>query len=219
MSKLHDNHRELLRSFAQTTIHNAEKTISEAESVEDHKCRISCAYLEKHLRKLKYMAYKRSDWSKYGSLGLFSGIYGMLCLFFIGLFGCQHEPFAQRYLLVMAEFFIFAEILICVRGNMEEDTNIARVGAYGNLFLLTVLIIVGAILAYFDWTFKVFPEFETPFIASLVIIYLPFLVFLFNILSERCKVLWIMKSCSRKIAKIQQCLKQASATSSSETDD
>lgn len=217
LTDLHKNYQKDLRSLAQNTIDSATQTLIDAKSCEDHECRTSCAYLEQCLKKIMYLTDKGTKWDEYAFLGLYAGVYGLFCLFFIGLSGCQHEPFAQRYLLIIAEFFILSEILLWVRICIEEDAHVVKASAYRDIFILTTIICIGAVFAYFDWTFKVFPEFEAPFVASLIVVYFPIFVFMANAVYERCRVKWLNYCCVKKIEITQDYLKSASTVSSDET--
>lgn len=207
---LHKNYQKDLMTLAQDTINSADQTLIDAKSCKDRECRTSCARLEECVKKLKYMTDKGTKWDEYAFLGLYAGVYGLFCLFFIGWAGCQHEPFAQRYLLIIAQFCIFFEILLWIRICVEEDNHITSVSAYRDILILTMIISVGAIFAFFDWTFKVFPEFETPFVISLIVVYFPIFAFIANALYERCRVKWLNRRCKKKIAITQKLLEPAS---------
>lgn len=63
-------------------------------------------------------------------------------------------------------------------------------------------------LSYFDWTYKIFSEFELPFTAiSLVVLLFPFILFVGYIVITRIAVNILKRRCKYYIRQIDKCLK------------
>lgn len=122
------------------------------------------------------------SWAKYAYLGLYSGIYGLLCLLIVGMHGSNLDHFLHDFLIVSAQGILILEFLTLIQLRGFKHPNASMHSVIHKVKELACVLIVVGVLTALDLTFHVFPDFETPFLwSSIIIVYLPFLVFLCRI--------------------------------------
>lgn len=136
-------------------------------------------------------------------LGLYGGIYGVVCMFFVGLFKCESEYFAQTYILICAQLVAFIDVLIICRICLMSSQLFKRNILHNTAITMGVLLIAWG-LTTFGATIKCLPNFEIPFIVSLLIIAMPVIVFVCYVLISQCRIFILRRSCRRYIKKIDR---------------
>ena len=128
----------------------------------------------------------QGNWGKYAYLGLFGGIYGLICLLAIGMFDLFSETFTgilQTFLLISAEVILAIGILsICQLHFMEEkSTSTTKILKKTAVIMLILAVVFG--FSCLDWTYGFFDSFELPFLwFTVIIVTLPILVFAVKII-------------------------------------
>lgn len=201
-----------LRSSVQAILNRADKTIKESWESDDDKCKIKSACLDDIYRRLKY----RTDESQLnlegcGFIGLYAGLYGFICLFCIGIFGCQHDATIKTYVLVCSQIVLLLEILIAAYNYVQGDCKKYSRNIWGNIKLILFILLFTGIVSYFDLTYKGFHEFELPFIViSLIVLLFPFILFISHIIISRMRVTFLKGKCKAHIRRVEKCLKAQS---------
>lgn len=135
-------------------------------------------------------------WNKYSYLGLFSGIYGLLCLFVIGIFGCKYQNELSAFLLISGEITILFQIRSLIQLRKSSDKPLSTLGVGSRLFALIIFYIFSLAMAWSGIYFKFFSDFETPFLTlSILIVYMPILVYVGRIFIYWLKYVRITYAC------------------------
>lgn len=165
---------------------HAKDTTKKSLKSDNDKCKIYSGYLESVHDRLKYLIDRGNlNLEGCGFIGLYSGLYGFLCLFGIGMFGSRYEASSKNYILVASQVILVIELFIVWYNYWADCTKYSR-NLWSNIrfCILITLFIVG--LVKFDWTYKCFSEFELPFvIISLIVLLFPFILFVGHITVSR----------------------------------
>jgi len=181
---------------------------------DNEECILKSAYLDKVYRQLKYFADKLSLSMKgFGFVGLYAGIYGFICLFCLGIFGCQHEALIKNYILVTSQIILGIELFVLVFNFIHEGDSEYYDNVWLNIKFILFIIAFSVGISYFDWTYKYFAEFEFPFVViSLVVLLFPIIQFISYIVIAHIVVLFLKLRCKYYIRQIDKCLKKENET-------
>lgn len=161
------------------------------------------AYLAANYARLKYLTSRKTSFDGWTFLALYSGIYGLICMFFLAFFHCEKEYFAQTYILICAQLVAIIELCIILRMCVLKMSVYKR-NIVNNVVISLVVLLVAWILSYFNWTFKCLSNFEIPFILSLGLIAMPIIVAVFYIIKELIKICVLRRRCNKYIGLIQK---------------
>ncbi|MDE7347614.1 MAG: hypothetical protein K2N48_12860 [Muribaculaceae bacterium] len=143
--------------------------------------------LEAKLRKLMYLVdSQQANWGKYGVIGLSAGIYGMLVLLIIGLKGSSMDSFFRDFLLIFAQSLLIWEGIALYQIDRIQSSQIPKMVMMKKLIVILGIIIFAGVMTAFDWSFRIFPNFQLPFIIlTIVIVYLPVFVYLWKVFRQK----------------------------------
>lgn len=198
-----------LRASVQAILQRADETIKESLKSEDEECIFKSAYLDKAYRRLKYLTDENQlNLEGCAFIGLYAGLYGFLCLFCIGILGCQHDTIIKTYILVSSQIILSLELLISVYNFTQGDCKKYSRNTWANIKLIIFIILFAGGISTFDLTYKCFPEFELPFIViSLIVLLFPLLLFVGYIIISRIVVKVQEIKCKHHIQKVKILLK------------
>lgn len=137
-------------------------------------------------------------WGKYAALGLYAGTYGLLCLIIVGALGGGGgtDCFKQDFLIVSAQVIFIMEIITLCQMHSMEKSNPSIVKMLKKTKDLIVILVVVGIIAFFDCTIHLFPDFETPFFwSTILIVYFPFIVILARVWWAYRQIHNVVKEC------------------------
>ncbi|MBD5204770.1 MAG: hypothetical protein HDS84_00070 [Bacteroidales bacterium] len=154
-------------------------------------------YMGAKLNKLyNHLSPRNAIWNKYSYIGLFSGIYGLLCLFLIGMAGCQKEMQISQFLLISGEVTILFELRSLIQIGKSSDKPISTLRIGKRLLGLVLCYVLALGCAWNGIYIRVFNDFETPFLVlSIAIVYMPVLVYLFRIIVHLLKFMYFTSEC------------------------
>lgn len=140
-------------------------------------------------------------WAKYAYLGLYSGVYGLLCLLVIGVFGCEYDGTLQDFLLISAQTILLLEILSLIQLSKRKSHQASMLKVIRKTWELAVILSVIMMMAFLGWVVRIYSNFETPFLLStIVIVYLPFIVFFARIVYAKIQINKAKKECQDALA-------------------
>lgn len=159
--------------------------------------------LEAKLRKLMYLVdSQQANWGKYGVLGLIAGIYGMLALLIIGLKGSSIDVFFRDFLLISAQLLLIWEGIALYQIGKIQSSQIPKMVMMKKLIEIMGIIILAGIMTAFDWSFRIFSNFQLPFIIlTIVIVYLPVFVYLWKVFRQKRMIDKAEKDCKEALSK------------------
>ncbi len=209
LTKIYRRYQMDLRTSVQAVLERANETIKESLKSENEECILKSAYLDKAYRRLKYLTDENQlNLEGCGFIGLYAGLYGFLCLFCIGILGCQYDTIIKTYILVSSQVFLFLELLISVYNFTQGDCKEYSRNTWANIKLIIFIILLAGGVSILDWTYKCFPEFELPFIViSLIVLLFPLILFVGYIIISRIIVKALKIKCECRIQKVEKCLK------------
>ncbi|WP_300647927.1 hypothetical protein [uncultured Bacteroides sp.] len=205
--EIYNQYQEKLRVSTQAILVHAKDILKESLKSDNDECKIISAYLDKVYRRLKYRTYD-FNLEGCGFIGFYAGLYGVLCLIVIGLFGSRYEAYAKNYMLVTSQVVLVIQLFIAWYNYWADCTKYSR-DLWSNIrfCILITLFIVG--LVKFDWTYKCFSEFELPFvITSLIVLLFPFILFVGHIIVSRIMLKILILKYKYYTRKVEKCLKQ-----------
>ncbi len=185
----------------------AKDILNESLKSDNDECKINSAYLDKVYRCLKYRT-NYLNLEGCGFIGFYAGLYGVLCLIGIGMFGSRYEASAKNYMLVTSQVILVVQLFIAWYNYLADTTKYSR-NLWSNIrfCILITLFIVG--LVEFDWTYKCFSEFELPFVViSLIVLLFPFILFVGHIIVSRIMLNTLILKYKYYARKVEKCLKQ-----------
>lgn len=142
LTKIYRKYQMDLRASVQAILQRADETIKESLKSEDEECILKSAYLDKAYRRLKYLTDENQlNLEGCGFIGLYAGLYGFLCLFCIGIFGCQHDTIIKTYILVSSQIILFLELLISVYNFTQGDCKKYSRNTWANIKLIIFIIL------------------------------------------------------------------------------
>lgn len=132
--------------------------------------------VKKYLSKFNdHVSEGKINFKEWAFLGLYSGVYGLICLFFLCFSKCERSFFAESVILVCAELTLIAEAIIILKLIFGERDGGLR-NARRNVTIIVLGLMLALILVYFDLTLNVFDSFEVPFLFSMLIVIAPIVV-------------------------------------------
>lgn len=208
LTKIYRKYQMDLRASVQAILQRADETIKESLKSEDEECILKSAYLDKAYRRLKYLTDENQlNLEGCGFIGLYAGLYGFICLFCLGVLGCQHEATIKTYILVCSQIVLLLEILIAVYNYVQRDCKEYSRNIWANIKLILFIILFAGIVSYFDLTYKGFPEFELPFVViSLIVLLFPFILLIGHIIISRMRVAFLKRRCKARIRSVEESL-------------
>lgn len=204
LAKLYKSYKKNLQSQVKSILKSSKAVIRQSEKSSDEKCIMYNALLAESYNHLKdFISEGKVNYDGWAFLGLYGGIYGVVCMFFVGLFKCESEYFAQTYILICAQLVAFIDVLIICRICLMSPQPFKRNILHNTTITMGVLLIAWG-LTSFGATIKCLPNFEFPFIVSLLIIAMPVIVFICYVLFSQCRIFILQRSCRRYIKKIDR---------------
>ena len=149
-----------------------------------------------------------------GFIGLYSGLYGFLCLFCIGMFNSRYETSAKNYILIISQIILVIELLISWYNHQEDCGKYSR-SLWLNVRLCVLIIVLAVAIVELDLAYGYFSEFELPFvIISLIILLFPFILLLGHMIIIRMKILILGLKCKYYIHRIEHYLQTSDVSQS-----
>lgn len=199
LTKFYQLFRQNLHSQADSVLSTSKSAIEKSAQSSNEKCRIHGAYLiEKHGVLSNIVSGGKIDFDGWAFLGLYGGIYGLICMFFVGLFKCEAESFAQMYILICAQIIIVIQATIILRMCLMSPQRLKR-NILHNTFIILGILIVSCLLSFYGLTIKIFAGFELPFVISMIIVAMPIIAFIGYVLYCQIRVLYLKWHCTRHI--------------------
>lgn len=197
-----------LRLSVQPILDCADDIINKSWKSKNEKCILESAYLGQICQRLKYLTDESQlNLEGCGFIGLYAGLYGFICLFCIGVLGCQHDTAIQTYVLVCSQIILLLELLITTYNYLQRDCKKYSRNIWANIKLILFIILLVGVISYFDWAYEYFSEFELPFVViSLIVLLFPFILFIGHILVSRIGVTFERFKCSYHISRVEECL-------------
>lgn len=160
-------------------------------------------YLERNLAMLRSLVdSQQANWGKYTILGLCAGIYGLIALLVIGMSGSSIDSFFNDFLLISAQLLLFWEFIALIRIGKNSTTNLSKMTILKKLVTILALVVLAAVAAIMDWSLRIFPNFQLPFILlTICVVYLPFFVFAFKVGCQKRKIDKAEKDCLEALRK------------------
>ncbi|MDE6770401.1 MAG: hypothetical protein K2J78_11825 [Muribaculaceae bacterium] len=141
-------------------------------------------------------------WDKYAYTGIYSGVYGLLCLLLIGLKECRIDEFIHNFLLISGEIILIYQFINLIQLSRISNKKISVVKILYKGVWLCGILGLSVIIALTGFYWKIFQSFNLPFVLiTICIVYFPFFVYAYRIL----KVWYTIKS---KISKCEALLKE-----------
>ncbi len=206
--KLYNSYKQDLQSQNRRFLQSVDSLLNESLSSEEEQCILQSAYLFENSNRLKYKLREGVVYDGWSFLGFFGGVYGLICMFFLCLFKCESEYFAQTYILICAQLIAIIDLLILWRMSRMSRQPMSRNILHNTVIILGLLILTW-FLSFFELTIEWFTSFEKPFLLSLGIIALPILVFVYYLI--KCQInIWILKiKCNKNIKEIRKYIPNA----------
>ncbi|MDE7181315.1 MAG: hypothetical protein K2N88_08990 [Muribaculaceae bacterium] len=189
------------------------KNVEEGKQLrEDHKrtskipvrkCR---AKLADTLDKISYHTNPdNTNWGKYAYLGLYSGLYGILCLLLIGIEGSWIQKECRNFLLISSEIIIAFELISIIQIKKVTDGEVSYLKVYKNIKILLTLLALATLSAYTGWYFHFFNAFNPPFVLlATVAVYMPVIVYVVRLWITIRKVRKLYDDCNRQLIEFKQ---------------
>lgn len=144
-------------------------------------------------------------WEKYAYTGIYSGVYGLICLFLIGLSHCEFDEGIRNFLLISGEFILAFQFLNTVQLSRIAETKISIVKIIERLWWLLGILTLSFLMVCYDVYFHFWKGFDFPFVVlTTIIVYFPIWVYLWRLLRIRYKVMLISHRCRDTINKIKK---------------
>lgn len=196
-----------LQTSSQKILDRTEYMLKESLKSDSDKCKIQGGYLDKPYRRLRHLIDEGNlNLEGCGFIGLYAGLYGLLCLFGIGMFKSRYEASAKNYILIISQIILVIELLISWYNHQEDCGKYSR-NLWSNIRLCIIITVFAVALVEFDLTYGYFSEFELPFvIISLIILLFPFILFIGHIIVARMEITILKLKCRYYIRQVENCL-------------
>lgn len=173
---------ELYNKYA-GTIREAEAVQKKYENIHNHRVNVSRARLKNELNSLLVSINPDSaGWGKYAHLGASAGLFGLLTLFVIALTSGNHDGLLHDFLLISAEFTLCYQLITLIQMYKIKGGKISYIKGLVKVFQYLILILIAFLLAAVGLNVEFWTNFNRTFvIASIIIVYLPLLVYMVNI--------------------------------------
>lgn len=207
LTKIYRKYQMDLRSSTQAILDRAADAIKATLKREDASCMLKGAHLDKVYRRLKYLTDEGRLLEGCGFIGLYAGLYGFLCLFCIGMFGSKYEASVKTYILVTSQIVLATEALITLLNFSQESGSRYSRNIWSNIKIILFILILGVGISSIDWTFKLFSEFELPFVViSLIVLLFPLILFTSYIIVSRIIIMLLKRKCKNYIYQVEESL-------------
>lgn len=208
--QMHSSLKRECNKFVATTLTSAHQIYERLEGNSDTEARIQRARVKGNIDKLESLVNAETNWGKYAYLGLYSGIYGLLCLFIIGLFGCKYDSYGKDFLLIFGEILCIIEFFTLFQLSNMGRSSASHFKILNKIAKLFGIILITSVFIYLDWIFRPFPNFEVPFIPiAVIVVYLPIIVYVFRNLKIWVVYLKINSRTKSNIEKAQRIFQNA----------
>lgn len=138
------------------------------------------AKMRRYVDRIKFLTGRTPDYDGWSMLGLYGGIYGVVCLILIGLTHSSLDFYQKEFILVFAQIVLLLQFIIILRLialKSQYQRNIVRI-----IMLVTGTIFATALIVFFDTKFDFFHTFENPFVIfSVLILFMPYIVAIIHI--------------------------------------
>lgn len=152
-------------------------------------------------------------WGKYAYLGLFGGIYGLICLLVIGMFNMfdpSYDKVLRTFLLFTAELILAMEVLSIIQISAIEKGRTSTYKVAKKMAYLIVLLAGTYICAEYDLGYGYFVSFEKPFIwFTVIIVYLPVFVYAFMMAVCQFQIWMVSKKCNHACQRLEEVILEA----------
>ncbi len=117
-----------------------------------------------------------------------------------------YEASAKNYILIISQIILVLELLISWYNHQDDCGKYSR-NLWSNIRLCMIITVFAVALVEFDLTYGYFSEFELPFvIISLIILLLPFILFIGHIIVARMEITILKLKCRYYIRQVENCL-------------
>lgn len=158
-------------------------------------------YLKRMLARLRYLVdSQQANWGKYSVIGLSAGIYAMLALLIVGLKGSSIDSFLKDFLLISAQFLLIWELVALHQIGKIQSSQIPKMVIMKKFIVIVGIIIIAGGLSTLDWSFRIFPNFQLPFILlTIIIVYLPLFVYIWKVFRQKWMINSVEKECKKAL--------------------
>lgn len=179
------------------TLEDSNAIIDKLKYNTSYQVRVNRSALKDELNHLKYLlAYENAEWAKYTYIGLYSGIYGLVCLFCLGLCGCEEMEKIESFLLFFGMFILSSLIINLFRLKKLESQRVSVVKVFKKMEWLLFFLIISLISSLLGLNLSGWISFNIPFIIlCTLIVYAPFLVYAFRVIHYAVKINNSEKEC------------------------
>lgn len=206
--KLYTSYKQGLQSQTGKFLQSVDDLLNQSKCSKEDECIVESAYLSENSNRLRYFLREGVVYDGWAFLGFYGGIYGLICMFFLCLFKCDSEYFAQTYILICAQLIAVIDLLILWRMSRMSRQPMNRSILHNTVIILGVLI-VAWLLSFFGLTIEWFSSFEKPFVFTLGIIALPILVFVYYIIKCQINIWMLKRKCKKNIKVIRRYIADA----------
>ena len=198
---LHKGFIKELIALGRKNVEEGKKICKEHEKTSKIPVRKGRADLADTLDKISYRTNpKNTNWGKYSYLGLYSGLYGLLCLLVIGLQGNSFDNVCQNFLLIFSEIVIVFEIFSMLQVRRVTDGAVSYLKVYKNMLILLAFMVLALICAATGLYFPLWTGFNITFVTfTILIVYMPVMVYVFRLMWLITKVKRLYKRCRTNI--------------------
>ena len=138
------------------------------------------------------------SWDKYAYTGLFSGVYGILCLVLIGLRGCRYDNFIHNFLLISGELIVVYLIFNSIQLSSLSPKEVRIDKVINKLRKLAWILATAAFISAVGWYLPVFPSFNMAFVPLLTfIVYYPVIIYVFRFLCLNIQIQNMISKCEK----------------------
>lgn len=207
----------ILNSFLAEMEKAARPTLGEAQDLynrTDHhrqlKVRAKRAELADVINNLKYLLDPANiRWDKYAYTGIYSGVYGLLCLLLIGLKDCRIDSFIQNFLLISGEVILFFQFLNLIQLSGISNRQISVIKVMRKMLWLGIILVVCALMVVTGIYSRILQSFNLPFVLlTISIVYFPFLVYGYRIFKVWCTIKRKTSKCASLVTQLEEAVGQ-----------
>ncbi len=199
---LHSDLIEEMGNKVKPTREEIEKRINEIKNGRNQYQKVTQKpYLEEKLARLRFLVdSQQANWGKYGIIGLIAGIYGILSLLVIGLKGSSIDYFFKDLLLISGQLLFVWEVVVLYQISKIQSSQIPRMVMMKKLIIIFAIIILAGVCAILDLSFRIYPNFQLPFIIqTIIIVYMPVFVYLWKVFHQKRMIEEAEESCKEAL--------------------
>lgn len=195
-----------MEKAARPTLGEAQDLYNRTEHPRQLNVRAKRAELADEINNLKYLLNPDNiRWDKYAYTGIYSGVYGLLCLLLIGLKDCRIDSFIKNFLLISGEFILFFQFLNLLQLSGISNGQISVIKVMRKMLGLGIILVGCALIVVSGRYLSILPGFNLPFVLLVIfIVYFPFLVYGYRIFKVWYTIKRKTSKCSRLVSQLEE---------------